>query len=192
MSLLGFNIWTRGRRGPRLSHWSTHPYPTWFCAKHSLDNWCPTLCPGPFSDHRYQPKGLLQLLESSLPACSTTQQVREQENKCSQRRFLPANGRWAWRGNTPAALSQASPTELFALCDFRSPHWHQRPMVPGVTGLTMCFSSVYPSFLSWPLSHYFLSQYSCFSHVPVWDLLLREPTPRQESEESWWMWEFGS
>lgn len=64
MSLLGFNIWTRGRGGPKLSHWSTHLYPTWFRAKHSLDNWCPTLCPGPFSDHRYQPKGLLQLLES--------------------------------------------------------------------------------------------------------------------------------
>lgn len=60
----------------------------------------------------------------------------------------------------PSCSLRRVPQSSLLFMASRVPHWHQEPMVPGVTSLTICFSSVYPSSLPWPLPHYFLSQYS--------------------------------
>lgn len=157
MSWLSFNMWMWARRGPELSPWSTHLCPNSFCAKHSLYTWCSNLYPGPFSDHSYSPEGLLQLLKPVT--CSPYKAAGQRVRKQIISEVLPANDRWAWRGNAPAVLSRESRKAVCSSWLQESPTDTKSQWSQELLAWQCVFHQFTPSFLPWPLSHYFLSQY---------------------------------
>lgn len=105
----------------------------------------------PLSDHRYQPKGLLQLLKPFT--CSPDNATGQRARKKIILEILPDNDRWAWQENTPAALSQESLAEQFALHGFKSSPSTPRSNGPRSYWPDNVFFINLPPFLLWPLSN---------------------------------------
>lgn len=122
--------------------WSTCLCPTWFCVKHSLHNRYPTLCLDPSVFTCYSPRAFFSCW-SSLPAHPTMQHAREKENKIFQKFFQPMTAGHGKETPQLLYLRRVLQSRLLFTAS-RVPHWHQDPMVPGVTGLTICFSTIYP------------------------------------------------
>lgn len=125
----------------------------------------------------------------------TPQGSRPESKKTNYLRSSSSQWQVGMARKHPSCSLRRVPQSRLLFMASRVPHWHQEPMVPGVTGLTICFSSVYPllpSLATFPLLFVSVQLTAAFSHVLVWDLLLRELRPRQEPEESWWTWEFWS